>query len=468
MRKLIRTAVCLMLTFGMLFCAVSAADVSSIQEQLNAVGKYCYEKIPEPGFGSEWFLYCFTSSGYPIPASYKNTYYRALETYVLEHGGVLNDRRYTEYSRTVLALTALGRDPANVAGYNLLQPLADFEGTMRQGLNGAVFALLALDSGNYRIPKAEEGKVQATRGKYVSYLTEHQLSDGGYAYNGTKSDHDTTAMTLQALSKYRGRQDVERAISRALSNLSTTQHENGNFENWGVENAESCAQVIIALCELGIPVDDPRFVKNGRTPVDVLLSYRQPDGSFAHLEGGETDMLATRQAYMALIALWRAENGMPSFYTLRYAPVFRDTTGTAYRMEIDELARAGMVSGRGDGSFDPNATMTRAEFASLIVRAIGREQKRNTVFRDIPENAWYAGYIGAAYESGIVRGVSADQFAPEAAISVSEAEVMTARTARLLSLTPTTSEEWYPTEKKITRGEMAKLLYDLLSGAGML
>ena len=467
MPKCCRTVICLILTFALLLPAAGAADVST-RQYLDAIGKYCHEKIPEPGFGAEWFLYCFVSAGYPIPASYKNAYYRALEEHVREKKGVLDTRKYTEYSRTVLALTALGRDPTDVAGYNLLQPLADFEGTMRQGLNGAVFALLALDSGNYPIPKAEPGKVQATRGKYISYLTEHQHPDGGYAYTGDRSDHDMTAMALQAMAKYRGRPDVDRAVSRALSYLSEGQLADGGFENWGIENAESCAQVIIALCELGIPTDDPRFVKDGITPVDVLLSYRQPDGSFAHLPGGGTEMLSTRQAYMALCALWRKENGKSSFYTMKYAPVFSDAAGTPYCMEIDELARAGMVSGRGDGRFDSGATMTRAEFASLIVRAIGRDQKKNTVFRDVPADAWYAGYIGAAYESGIVLGVAADRFAPDDTISVSEAEVMTARTARLLGLTPTTNETWYPTQKKITRGEMAKLLYDLLSGAGML
>ena len=468
MKKGIRRALCMILTFVLVWTTASAADVSVTREQLNATAKYCYEKIPEPEFGSEWFLYCFTASEYPMPAAYKSAYYSALERYVREHDGVLETRKYTEYSRTILALTALGHDPADVGGYDLLQALSDFEGTMRQGLNGAVFALLALDSGNYRIPKAETGKVQATRGKYVTYLTEHQLPDGGFAYSGTRSDHDMTAMVLQALAKYRGRPDVEKTIEKALAYLSAGQHENGGFDNWGTENSESCSQVILALCELGISPSDPRFVKSGNSPVDVLQSYRQADGSYAHVPGGDTDMLATRQAFMALTALWRTENGKSSFYTQKFSPVFRDTAGTPYRMEIDELARANVVSGRGNGCFDPGATMTRAEFASLIVRAIGGKEKPSAVFRDVPAGAWYAGYVGAAYDSGIVKGVSGTEFAPDNTITVSEAEVMTARTARLLGLEPTTSETWYPTQKKITRGEMAGMLYGLLSEAGLL
>ncbi len=468
MLKFLRNLLCVILTFVLLLSGVSAADVSVSREQLDATGKYCYETIGEPEFGAEWFLYCFQASGYNVPASYRRGYYSALEQTVKARKGVLDERKYTEYSRTVLALTALGYDPTDVGGYDLLQPLSDFEGTIRQGLNGAVFALLALDGGNYAIPKAEDGKVQATRGKYIGYITEHQLPDGGFTYSGSRSDHDMTAMVLQALAKYRGRPDVERAIGKAINYLSAGQHANGGFDNWGTENCESCAQVILALCELGIPVDDARFVKEGNTPLDVLLSYRQTDGSFAHLPGGGTNMLATRQAYMALTSLWRIKNGKSSFFTLDFSPVFRDTSGDPNRMEIDELARAGMISGRGDGTYDPGATMTRAEFASLIVRAIGVKPETVGVFRDVSKDAWYAPYVGAAWRSGIVRGISDDCFAPDNTITVSEAEVMVARTARLLGLEPTTGETWYPTTVLITRGEMAQMLYGLLSEAGLL
>lgn len=67
----------------------------------------------------------------------------------------------------MLALTAIGKDPASVAGFNLLKPLADFEQVTKQGINGTIFALLALDSGNYEIPENPDAAVQATRQMYV-------------------------------------------------------------------------------------------------------------------------------------------------------------------------------------------------------------------------------------------------------------------------------------------------------------
>ena len=78
----------------------------------------------------------------------------------------------------------------------------------------------------------------------------------------------------------------------------------------------------------------------------------------------------------------------------------------------------------------------------------------------------YAAYIGAAYENGIVRGVTETLFAPDTVITDSEAEVMVARAARLLGLEPETSETWHASSVHITRGAVAQMLYDLLNGAG--
>ena len=469
MRKLFYRVLSVMLTSVLLlhaFC-VQAADVNvSLKEALDSVGDYCYESVTDPGYGSEWFLYCFALADYDVSDSYRDSYYDALCAELKSCGGELDTRKYTEYSRVILALTALGFDPTNAAGYDLTLPLADFDATVRQGLNGAVFALLALDSGNYRIPVTEEGKTQATREKYVTYIVERQMTDGGFSVSGSTSDPDVTAMALQALAKYEDRTDVDSAIQRGLSYLSNVQLEDGGFDNWGIENAESCAQVILALCELGISLEDERFIKNDMTVLDALLCYRNDDGGFRHTEAGGTDMLATRQAYMALASLWRTQNGKSPFYSIGGRVAFHDMEGHANCEAVMALAREGILSGRGDGTFDADATMTRAEFAALIVRAIAVEPVYIDRFSDVSKNAWYAAYIGAAYENGIVRGVTETLFAPDTVITDSEAEVMVARAARLLGLEPETSETWHASSVHITRGAVAQMLYDLLNGAG--
>ncbi len=61
--------------------------------------------------------------------------------------------------------------------------------------------------------------------------------------------------------------------------------------------------------------------------------------------------------------------------------------------------------------FSPNKTMTRAEFAAIVTRALGLAAK-DKVFTDVPSSKWYAGYIGAANSSGIVNGVGGGKFNP--------------------------------------------------------
>ena len=74
---------------------------------------------------------------------------------------------------------------------------------------------------------------------------------------------------------------------------------------------------------------------------------------------------------MALLSLSRVENGKRRFNDRRQYDLPR-SRGTPDRAAIEALARAGILSGRGDGTFDPDATMTRAEFAALVVRRWGK------------------------------------------------------------------------------------------------
>lgn len=252
-----------------------------------------------------------------VPQIYFDAYYENVEAAVREKNGVLSDRKYTEYSRTVLALTAIGKDPSDVAGFDLLKPLADFEQVAKQGINGTIFALLALDSGKYEIPENPDAAVQATRQMYVDELLTRELPDGGWTLTGGEPDVDITAMTLQALAKYREQPEVEAAVERGLAVLSSLQEPDGGYTSWGSSNSESVSQVIVALTELGVPLDDECFVKNGVTVEDALLRFAQESGAFVHvLDGGGDDGMATEQAFYALAAIRRAETGKTTLYDM--------------------------------------------------------------------------------------------------------------------------------------------------------
>lgn len=270
-------------------------------------------KTDELAFGSEWLVIALARSGRDVPDSYYDSVVKAVQS----AKGQLSDKKSTEYARTILALTAIGKDPADVGGYDLLAGLADMDDVTYQGINGAIFALLALDSGKYDVPAAAEGGTQTTRDGLVAYILVQQLSDGGWALSGTSADPDVTAMALQALAPYRtGDETVDTAVDKGVQLLSDMQLSDGGYSSWGTLNSESCAQVLIALATLGIdPVSDSRFVKNGLTVLDALLAYAV-SGGFRHTVDGEADAIATEQALCALTAYARLLDGKTALYDM--------------------------------------------------------------------------------------------------------------------------------------------------------
>jgi hypothetical protein len=296
--------------------AVALAEGNALQQ----VAQWLRSEIPEPGFGSvggEWLAMGLARSELNGMEEYLLGYGERVAAHTAEQGGILHAKKYTEYSRVILAWTAIGRDATDVGGFNLLVPLADFEQTVFQGLNGPIYALIALDCGNYEIPENETFNTQATRDMYVDYIVNTEHPDGGWSLSGGPAEIDITAMALQALSKYQDRPDVQKAVERGLNYLSQQQNVNGGFADGNGETSEAIAQTIVALTELGISLEDSRFVKNGNTLEDALLRFQMEDGSFSHLMDSDTDVLATEQAFYALVAIDRMEQGKTSLYSMK-------------------------------------------------------------------------------------------------------------------------------------------------------
>lgn len=289
------------------------------KSQLERTADFLETMVPEPGFGSmagDWIVFGLARSGLELPKGYLDTYCKNVEDYVRSVNGRLTENTYTEYSRLILAWSAIGCDPRDVGGYNLLVPLADQKRTEAQGVNGVIFALLALDCGGYEIPENPEAEVQATRESYLAALLDCQNDDGGWSLGGGSSDPDLTAMALQALAAYQGQETVSQAVDRGLSCLEDMQLEDVGFSAWGSESSESVCQVIVALTQLGLSPDDARFTKNGQTLEDVLLRFAREDGGFAHLPDGESDPIAATQAFYALAAIERSRAGKTSLYDM--------------------------------------------------------------------------------------------------------------------------------------------------------
>ena len=279
-----------------------------------------------PGVGSiggEWMTIGLARSGRDVPSDY----YDAVVDYVkanIDENGRLDYARSTENSRIILALTAIGKDVTDVGGYNLLGGLDSMEFIENQGINGPIWALIALDSHDY----PTSGDV--TREKLMQTILDAALENGGWALTGTTADPDMTAMAMQALAPYYDTdENVRAAVDKALDVLSAAQLPTGGFVSWGSENSESCAQVIVALTALGIdPATDSRFVKNGMTALDALASFYVDGGGFRHTASGELDGMATEQGYYALAAYYRFVNGQTSLYDMSDVTIQPNTPAT--------------------------------------------------------------------------------------------------------------------------------------------
>lgn len=273
--------------------------------------------------GGDWLVLGLTRSGKDVPAGYFDN----VAAYVKKNinaSGQLDANKSTENSRVILALTAAGFDPRNVGGYNLLNGLSDMDFIKKQGLNGPIWALIALDSHNYSTPAGTVSN-PTTREKLIETILNAQLADGGWAYSGTVADSDMTGMALQALAPYyklKTNDKLTSAVDKAIAKLSTMQKDNGAYAttmgmgSGSTITSESTSQVVVALTALGIdPNTDERFVKNGFSAVDALLDYAV-DGGFEHLKGQGMDGMATEQGYYALTSYIRMRDGKTTLYDM--------------------------------------------------------------------------------------------------------------------------------------------------------
>jgi len=280
--------------------------------------KYIQNNVPAPVVASdrgEWAVLGLARAGVELSDAYIQAYYGKVVAYVQKNmgaDGVLADPEshnptVTDNERIILALTAIGKDPANVGGKNLLAALQDrnimqVTNTSDTDINGLVFGLLALNSGNY------------TQDSYwlVQAILTQQNENGSWSASADRKpvgDVDMTAMALQALAPYYnegGDTTVNAAVDKALQWLSA------KYKGTGYTSAESCAQVVVALSALQLNANsDSSFVKTvDGAPTSVLgdlLRYYLGEGQgFKHTASGKTaDQKATEQALYAMAAYER-------------------------------------------------------------------------------------------------------------------------------------------------------------------
>lgn len=307
----------LVMFLGMTACGKRTSEDPLENAAFRAIDYLCKDK--EVVFGAHWLTVSMRGWENLAPKKgWEESYANSTAEAAKECGGVFTTRKMTDQVRPVIGVTASGFDATDFEGYDLTLPLADYDMALLQGLNGASWALVALNYGGYEMPHNPDVPTQATEDMYIDYILSRQLTDGGFSFSASAKtgDPDMTGMVLLALSFYSDREDVKNAIDRAVSCLSALQDEDGGFTSFGEISAESCAQVILALTRLGIPLDDERFVKNSRTVLDKLLEYQNEDGGFSHIMGDPTNGVATEQALLAIVSTLRVQSGMTDIYSV--------------------------------------------------------------------------------------------------------------------------------------------------------
>ena len=267
---------------GIISYKLGQAGAGSVEEWLN--GDIAYGA----GTVSDWYALTLSQCGYTGLSAYE----RSLTEYI----GSNNIISATSREKYALALCAAGSDSSYISDV-LDSSIGE------QGMMSWIYGLHILNNG-YTCSRFTAESV-------VDTILSMQYSDGGWALFGDYGDIDVTAMTVQALAPYyHSKSSVKDSVDRAVDFMSRKQLDNGGYQSFGNLNPESTAQVLTAVSALGIDCrSDERFIKNGNDLIDGIVHFRLPDGSFSHLEGGETNETATVQAYYSFVAFRRMTEG---------------------------------------------------------------------------------------------------------------------------------------------------------------
>lgn len=430
--------------------AVSAADIGAARSR--AVAYLRQAQGDDGGFGSPeftaWAVMALALAGEDVGGQQWARGGKTPVDYLKENPG--NLAATTDYARLLLAASMAGagsRDfsSRDLAGYLLAgQDASGHFG--RRGeeelVNTHVWSLIALRLAGVPVPRADLAR---------KWLQQAQNEDGGWGYaRGLPSDPDDTAVAILAL-RLLGGGVADRDIARGLAYLRQQQLPDGGFAYGGDRgNAASDAMVILALLAAGQdPLGPPWNAKSGG-PVAHLLSLQAEDGSFSYRQGEVSyPVWMTSQALIALSG-WRFLALLPQSQGFTDLP----PDHWAYQA-VTYLAASGIINGYPDGTFRPENSVTRAEFAKMVVYAMGQQDLVGPVtdrFKDVGRDHWANAVIKVAVDKGYLRGLPHEVFAPEKEITGAEVMAVLVRAAGLAGPeVEARGPAWYSTYVEIAR-----------------
>jgi len=431
-------------------------------------------------------------------------------------------RRWTDFQRVTLALSSVGLDASDFNRRDLTAVYANFvpvnqRHALNMTINVDTFALIALDAMPY----------EGDRERFISWLIEDQRPNGTWGL-GT-FDLDVTAMAAQSLSPYyHTNPEAGAAVDRALDWLrmqtfpdpESTAQMIVLLTALGEDFADEATYYVNWLLrwfdpESGgfrrpAPNDPVNHMATEQAAYGLVAYWRMRNGMTSlydmsdMFDGGGREM-PDLDLEAGIIGLAGRHEDVRPVPVANEGKTFADIVASPNRHAIEALASRGIVGGRTESTFAPDDNMTRAEFAAIITRALNLPAIHTQVFTDVPSGAWYFAPVGTAFFYEIVGGVSQREFDPHGLVTHQEAAVMVARAAGLAGVNNQLGnvetinilamfgdyrtaaswawealafcyregilddDEFYINPlAPITRGETARMVYNLLSRANLL
>ncbi|QHW30728.1 hypothetical protein GZH47_07575 [Paenibacillus rhizovicinus] len=225
--------------------------------------------------------------------------------------------------------------------------------------------------------------------------------------------------------------DNEATVSLQLTTL-TSSEEKAALTQAGASGAGLTPQGGAFELALSVVMKDGTTKKLSTFDKPVLLQFRlaaNTDDRLAGIyylsDGGAITYIGGDLKDRTLTA---AVSHFSSYGVFTYMKTYTDVPSTYWAANvIQELTAKHIVQGISNDKFGPAANVTRAEFTTMLVRALGLKPAAASPFSDVPAGSWYAEAAEAAFENGIVTGTDASKFEPNKPITREELAAMIIR-----------------------------------------
>lgn len=249
------------------------------------------------GFATSAWATMAIAAGEEDPHTWKVGSNPSIVDYLETHAGNANVSIAPDVARMILAIVAAGESPTDFGGIDFVDALKTLYDDGQIGdaslLNDDFWGIMALIS-------AGESASSEIIANSVAFIKNNQNDDDGWSWGvGQDSDVDDTACAVMALIAA-GESSGSNAITNGLNYIKSQQADNGGFLSWGATNPSTDSWAIDAIVAAGQNPTSSYWTKNNNTPIDDLLGFQNPDGSFPDWQGNPSPWI-TAYAIPALL-----------------------------------------------------------------------------------------------------------------------------------------------------------------------